>query len=81
MKGLHTEIRYSPAERTGTRNVPAGSIAALERAHRLIYRGNEPIETALATVLSGDDDPFVKRLAEFLRTRTTLAGPARKDRA
>jgi UDP-N-acetylglucosamine acyltransferase len=59
------------------RNVAPDSIAALERAHKLIYRGRAPIETALVTVLSREDDPHVKKLVEYLRSRTTLPGPAR----
>ena len=59
------------------RNVDGASIAALERAHRQIYRGNAPIETALVTVMSREDDPFVKKLIEFLRAHVTIPGPSR----
>ena len=63
------------------RNVAPASIAALERAHKLVYRSHAPIETSLVTVLAREDDALVKLLVEFLRTRTTLPGPARTGRA
>jgi UDP-N-acetylglucosamine acyltransferase len=59
------------------RNVPAEAIEALERAHKLVYRSGAPIETSLVAVLAREDDPYVRRLVEFLRTHTTLPGPAR----
>ncbi|MEO7091820.1 MAG: acyl-ACP--UDP-N-acetylglucosamine O-acyltransferase [Polyangiales bacterium] len=59
------------------RNVPADSIAALERAHKLIYRSDAPIESSLVTVLAREDDPRVKQLVEFLRAHTTLSATAR----
>ena len=57
------------------RNVPSTSIDALERAHREIYRRGKPLERALIDVLAQEDDVYVRRLVEFLRTRRTLAGP------
>jgi UDP-N-acetylglucosamine acyltransferase len=56
------------------RGVDASSIAALERAYRHIYRSGLPIASALIDVAAREDDPYVRRLVEFVRTRTTIPG-------
>jgi UDP-N-acetylglucosamine acyltransferase len=57
------------------RGFDRNEIAVLERAHRAIYRSDKPLETALADVMKHENDPNVHMLVEFLRTRTTIAGP------
>ncbi len=52
------------------RAVPASSRAALARAHRALYRSGRPITEAAAAI--DDPDPYVRRLVEFVRTRTTV---------
>lgn len=52
----------------------AGAIDALSRAHRAIYRSGAPIAVGVAS-LDADPDARVRRLCEFLRTRTTVPGP------
>lgn len=51
------------------------AVAALERAYRAIYRSDKPMETALVDVVRHENDPHVLQLVEFLKTRTTIAGP------
>jgi UDP-N-acetylglucosamine acyltransferase len=57
------------------RGFDRNAIAVLERAHRAIYRTDKPLEAALAEVVKHERDPNVLQLVEFLRTRTTIAGP------
>jgi UDP-N-acetylglucosamine acyltransferase len=52
-------------QRTG---VPAGSMAALERAFTAIFRAGSPRAIA-ADALRDDPDPFVRRLAEAVSAR------------
>ena len=64
------------------RGFDRNAIAALERAYRAIYRTSKPIEAALIDVLQHESDPNVRMLVEFLRTRTTIAGPkSEKEKA
>jgi UDP-N-acetylglucosamine acyltransferase len=52
----------------GRTGVPEASMAALERAFRAIFRGGTP-QAVAAAALSGDPDPFVRRLVEALAPR------------
>lgn len=56
-------------ERNG---VPAESRAALRIAHRVLYRSGRPISVAAAAL--DTSDPFVARLATFVRENTCVAG-------
>ncbi len=58
------------------RGLGEGAIDALRRAHRAIYRSADSIDRGVASI-AGEDDPRVRQLCEFLRTRTTLPGPRR----
>lgn len=49
--------------------------AALQAAHRTLYRAGLPQQTALARLASAAD-PHVQRLVAFLSTHTTLPGPS-----
>ncbi len=60
-------------ERNG---VSGPSRAALLAAHRALYRGEVPLTVAVERLDRAD--PYVRRLAEFLGTRTSIAGPARR---
>lgn len=51
-------------------NVPVGSREALRRAHFTLYRRGLPIDVALTEVI--DDDPYVRRLVEFIRAYTCV---------
>ncbi len=57
------------------RGVPDDSIAALERAHRRIYRAGSIMSRALDEVAREENDTYVRTLVAFLRERTTLPGP------
>ena len=59
------------------RGVPALSIAALERAHRALYRSGAPLSRSIASI--DGSDPYVARLLRFLRERTTIAGASRRE--
>jgi UDP-N-acetylglucosamine acyltransferase len=51
--------------------VPEASKRALERAFRMLYRGQEPLAVALLAVrYELASDPYVAELVEFLTTRT-----------
>jgi UDP-N-acetylglucosamine acyltransferase len=58
------------------RGVDETSQKALAAAHRTIYRTESAIAVAAASLES--EDPWVKRLLEFVRTRTTVPGPPRR---
>lgn len=51
-------------------NVPETSRAALQAAHRTLYRSGRPIDVALADVVT--DDAYVARLVEFIRANTCV---------
>ncbi|MBI2391731.1 MAG: acyl-ACP--UDP-N-acetylglucosamine O-acyltransferase [Deltaproteobacteria bacterium] len=57
------------------RGVPPASRAALQTAHRQLYRSGRPIDTAAAQVDASD--PYVQRLLAFVRGHTMIPGPAR----
>ncbi len=59
------------------RAVPEVSRAALDAAHRAIYRSGRAIEVGVAAVAaeSSASDPYVRRLLGFLSSRTTCPGP------
>lgn len=58
------------------RNVDEASRRALGAAHRAIYGSESPIGVAAAALES--DDPLVRRLVEFILSRTTVPGPSRR---
>ncbi|MGZ3420631.1 MAG: acyl-ACP--UDP-N-acetylglucosamine O-acyltransferase [Polyangiales bacterium] len=58
------------------RGIEERSRKALEAAHRAIYRSESPISVAVNTFET--EDPWVRRLLEFVRTRTTVPGPSRR---
>jgi UDP-N-acetylglucosamine acyltransferase len=58
------------------RGLDKGARKALEAAHRAIYRSESPISVAAQSFET--DDPWVRRLLEFVRTRTTVPGPTRR---
>lgn len=57
------------------RGVPPASRAALQTAHRQLYRSGRPIDVAAATIDASD--PYVRRLLEFVRGHTMVPGPSR----
>lgn len=56
--------------------VPEASRVALDRAHRTLWRSERPLSVALESLDRAD--PFVARLADFVRSHTLIAGPARR---
>jgi UDP-N-acetylglucosamine acyltransferase len=58
------------------RSVDQASRAALAAAHAAIYRSESPIAVAAGGLEAVD--PFVRRLVEFLLSRTTVPGPSRR---
>jgi UDP-N-acetylglucosamine acyltransferase len=51
-------------------NVPDASRAALREAHSRLYRSGKPIDAAIAAVSA--DDPYVRRLIDFIRGNTCV---------
>lgn len=72
VQGDRARVRTLNAVGLERRSVPRPSRDALARAHRALYRSGRAIAEAAAGI--DDPDPFVRRLVEFVRTRTTVPG-------
>lgn len=72
VQGDRARVRTLNAVGLERRAVPRPSRDALARAHRALYRSGRAIAEAAAGI--DDPDPFVRRLVEFVRTRTTVPG-------